>query len=395
MAIIPNDLPGLVAQLSALVNASRDNVPTPAIEELAEKILWATRPVLPDPMLRMYNYVEIVVLRLFIDWEVFENIPLEGTISYAQLAKKVDADESLLRRYAWALVARRILRQQGEDDIAHTEVSKVYLPGRPERNMFTFYYDEMFSTCVKMPAFYSHYGRHEPRSQNHTPYSFGHGQPEKTLWEICHQQPERLNRVMEAMDTAQHGPTLAGSYDFTWLRGKISSEQHRDRILFVDVGGGKGHITKAVLQQNLFIPHGRAVLEDREEVIQQVMSNRDPGLSDVKLQAHNFHDKQPIENALVYFICRCLHNYSDDVSANILTRLSNAMAPDSKVLIAETVMDNPPMAMQSMFDFTMINIGGKERTLKGWTELAARAGLKVENVYGRGQFIQIIECVKY
>ncbi|KAJ0368273.1 hypothetical protein COL26b_010924 [Colletotrichum chrysophilum] len=381
MAITPSELPGLISQLSALVNSNRDGAPTPEMELIAEKILYATRPYGNDAMNRIYPYVEIVTIRLFMDWGVFENIPDEGTISYAQLAKRVDADESILRRYAWILVARNILIQTGEELLSHSEVSKKYRPGNLEVRLATFYYDEMFLTAVKMPEYFRHYGRREPTQQNHTPYSYGHGEPDKTLWEICHKEPARLKRVMDAMDTVTHGPMIGKEYDFSWLKERIADPAQKDRILFVDVGAGKGHITKAILQENPFIPHDRVALEDRDEVMKQVVANPDPGLAGVKLQSHDFHKEQPIKKAFIYFICRCLHNYSDEVSGKMLTHLSQAMGSDSRVLVAEMVMDDPPQPLQAMYDFTMLDIGGKERTAKNWAQMAAGAGLKVNKIY--------------
>ncbi|KAI8276305.1 hypothetical protein K4K60_007839 [Colletotrichum sp. SAR11_57] len=381
MAITPSELPGLISQLSALVNSNRDGAPTPEMELIAEKILYATRPYGNDAMNRIYPYVEIVTIRLFMDWGVFENIPDEGTISYAQLAKRVDADESILRRYAWILVARNILIQTGEELLSHSEVSKKYRPGNLEVRLATFYYDEMFLTAVKMPEYFRHYGRREPTQQNHTPYSYGHGEPDKTLWEICHKEPARLKRVMDAMDTVTHGPMIGKEYDFSWLKERIADPAQKDRILFVDVGAGKGHITKAILQENPFIPHDRVALEDRDEVMKQVAANPDPGLAGVKLQSHDFHKEQPIKKAFIYFICRCLHNYSDEVSGKMLTHLSQAMGSDSRVLVAEMVMDDPPQPLQAMYDFTMLDIGGKERTAKNWAQMAAGAGLKVNKIY--------------
>lgn len=157
-------------------------------------------------------------------------------------------------------------------------------------------YDEILTSALKMPEFFAHYGRREPVGQTHTPFSFGHGEPGKTVWEIAHQSPERLRRVMEAMGSAQLGPLIAESYDFGWVRSRVAEAEERDRVLFVDVGGGKGHVTKAVLAQNEFIPRHRAVLEDRDEVVRAVAEAPGPGLEGVRLQGHDFHTEQSIKS---------------------------------------------------------------------------------------------------
>ncbi|TDZ33993.1 Methyltransferase fsa4 [Colletotrichum spinosum] len=397
MAIIPDQLPGLVAQLSALVNSAHEGSPPyEAMHDIAEKILYATRPHMLDPMQRVFPSVDLAVLRLFIDWNVLDAIPLHGAIAYKDLAGKVAAEEKILKRYTWILVARKILTQTDENHVAHTEISKLYRRDGPASTAFTFYYDEILPGIMKLPQYHAHYGRREPVMQNHTPFSFGHEQPDKTVWEIAHQDPRRLKRAMDTMDICQDGPTIAGVYDFGWVSDVVAKEGDASRVLFVDVGSGKGHVTKAILEQNKFIPRERTVLQDREDVMEQVASLRDPGLTGVRLQSHDFHDEQPIKNALIYFVCRCLHNYSDEVATKMLTHLGNAMASDSRILIAEIAMSDPPSAFQSAHDMTMVALGGKERTVKDWAELAGRAGLAVKETHGLNSdaWIHVIECVR-
>ncbi|KAF6828292.1 o-methyltransferase [Colletotrichum plurivorum] len=286
------------------------------MQNLAEKILFATRPHMIDPMKRVFHIVDTLSIRLLIDWKVFDAIPMEEAVSYADLASKVDAEESIRRGPRHLHQDARVLR------------------------------------------------------------------------------PLRLRRVMEAMGSVQLGPMVAASYDFGWVRGRVAEAEERDRVLFVDVGGGKGHVTKAVLAQNGFIPRRLAVLEDREEVVRAVAEAGEPGLEGVRLQGHDFHTEQPIKNALMYTICRYIHDYGEEVAVKMMRHLRDAMAPDSKLLIAECVMGDPPTSFETMMDFIMIDLGGKERTAKEWAELAARAGLRVENIHGAGREIQVVECVK-
>jgi hypothetical protein len=98
---------------------------------------------------------------------------------------------------------------------------------------------------------------------------------------------------------------------------------------------------------------------------------------------------------LIYFIRRCLHDYSDDDCVGILKELVAAAAPDSKILICEQIVENPPPPLVAQTDFCMINIAGKERTHKMFEELATRAGLKVAKVsVALGTPVGIVECVK-
>lgn len=147
---------------------------------------------------------------------------------------------------------------------------------------------------MKLPAYFAQYGRREPVTRRHTPYAFAHGSPEREIWEILQDNPEQLMRAMKSMEMVQQFIPLAGIYDFGWVEAMIA-EQH-ERPIFVDVGGGKGHAIKAILKENPFIPSERVILQDRDEVIEQVTTLKDPELQGVQLQVHDFHKAQPVKS---------------------------------------------------------------------------------------------------
>lgn len=383
----------LASQLSQLASSTSNDVEkNSAAVDIAQKILTATRGPIPDWMDRMINVMELTGLKLLLDWNALDMIPLEDSITYAELAKRLCADEPLLRRLAWVLVSSGMLRQVDEDKIAHTEKSRQYLPGTPNELLLHMMFEEHVMTALKLPEYFAQYGRREPATRRHTPYAFSRGQPEKEIWEIHQENPEQVTRFMGVMETVQSFIPLAGIYDFSWVETKLS-EQH-DRPLLVDVGGSKGHAIKAIMKENPFIPADRIILQDRDEVIQQVVELKDSGLDGIDLQVHDFHKAQPVKNALIYWIRRCLHDYGDEDCATILTHLSDAMSSDSKVLIVEYVLPSPPPPIGAMTDFSMLGIGGKERTANDWEVLVARSGLKIEKIHGLDMKMQVIECVK-
>ncbi|KAJ0164647.1 Demethylsterigmatocystin 6-O-methyltransferase, partial [Colletotrichum tanaceti] len=253
-------------------------------------------------------------------------------------------------------------------------------------------FEEHIVTALKLPEYFAKYGRREPATRTHTPYSFARGRPEKEIWELHQENPEQVKKFMKGMEMVQQFVPLGGIYDFGWVKSKLS--EGNDNPIFVDVGGSKGHAIKAILEENPFLPAERVILQDRDEVIEQVTALKDPGLEHVKLQVHDFYAEQPVKNAPIYWIRRCLHDYGDDDSVKILSRLSHAMGSDSKVLVVEYVLQNPPPSVGAMTDFGMMNIGGKERTAADWEAVVARAGLKIERIHGLDKKMQVIECAK-
>jgi hypothetical protein len=98
--------------------------------------------------------------------------------------------------------------------------------------------------------------------------------------------------------------------------------------------------------------------------------------------------------ALIYHTRWCLHDYSDDECVVILKNQVEAMAPDSKLLIGEIVMSNPPKQSAVTMDMLLGTIGGKERTIEGFHDLAFRAGLRITSVHSGPRDMAIMECEK-
>ncbi|KAK2002733.1 O-methyltransferase [Colletotrichum falcatum] len=388
MSNISDSLSESASQLSRLATSScSDDEKKKDAVVVAQNVLDAARGPVPDWMDRTINAMQLVSLKLFLEWGVFDIIPPDNSVSYEHLASQLAADASLIKRLSWVLIAGGILDQVGEDRVAHTEKSKSYFSGTPNE-----LYEEHVLTTLRLPEYFAIYGRREPATRVHTPYAFARGKPESEVWELQEEDPEQVKRTMKSMEMVQKFIPLEGIYDFTWVEAKLSED--RDRTIFVDVGGSKGHAIKAILKENPFIPGNRVVLQDRDEVIEQVVALKDPELERVNLQPHDFHTEQPAKNALIYWIRRCLHDFGDDDSVKILSQLSDAMGSDSKVLVVEYVLRNPPSLMGAMADFGMMNIGGKERTAGNWETLVARAGLRIEKIHGMNLKMQVIECVK-
>lgn len=269
---------------------------------------------------------------------------------------------------------------------------------------------------MSMPRYFDEYGRKEPQTINHVPATFAYGHPEMSVYEMIGRNPawtKRFSRQMEAMEINM---PIAGVYDFDWLVQRVQEEtaEDKDRPVFVDVGGSIGQAVKAIMAENPALPPGRFVLQDRQEVISSPQVVNDPELGDVTKIAVDFHREQPTKGtsegerlcaheliaetgSYIYFIRRCCHNYPDRVVSNMLRVIAESMAEDSRVLIQEDVMDNPPQPLAATLDVLMLGLGGKQRTLDCWIQVAAAAGLEVSGVSrgkGRWTSLGVVECIK-
>ena len=241
-----------------------------------------------------------------------------------------------------------------------------------------------------LPEYFSRYGRREPAGQLDTIFAFANGDPSLTVWEHMHRDAGRKRAFMEAMSTFAASMGGMDAYDLSWVVEAGAREP--DRTLVVDVGGGKGHEIGAMKRHAPGLDVGRCVVEDLPEVVEEARAEARGELRRAAFVAADFHAEQPVRGALLYHIRRCLHDYGDDDCVGILAMIRGAMLPDSRLLVVEKVIGNPPSALDAASDLYMAVLGGKERTLEGFRAITGRAGLEVKGVYTNGA-ISVVECV--
>lgn len=154
-------------------------------------------------------------------------------------------------------------------------------------------FDENYFAYIHMPQYFVKTGLREPQALSHNPYSFANGQFDKSYWDILGQDPERVGTFMRAMDTTQEMMPTKGIYDYSWVRNEL--DRDTSRAVFVDVGGGKGHVVQAVCEENEWLPRERCIVQDRQDVVDQAERLDTPGLRGVKFMAHDFNSKQTIQ----------------------------------------------------------------------------------------------------
>lgn len=101
---------------------------------------------------------------------------------------------------------------------------------------------------------------------------------------------------------------------------------------------------------------------------------------------------------MIYYIRRCLHDWSDSDCVRILQQIAGAMqAGVSRLLISEIVLPEIAADLEAgWMDLTMITCSGRERTEAQWRSLLDLAGLSLEKVYhALGTNYAVVEaCLK-
>ena len=91
-----------------------------------------------------------------------------------------------------------------------------------------------------------------------------------------------------------------------------------------------------------------------------------------------------------------LHDWPDEVAAQILTRIKAAMKPGySRILINENVIPLEKAQWEATaLDIMMLTLlSSRERTQNDWEKLVGMAGLRINKIYTAANGVEsIIEC---
>lgn len=278
-----------------------------------------------------------------------------------------------------------------------------------------------------MPKYFDHLGLVDPNDSRQTSMAFGEGRLGSTPFDIIYADEERRKAFIACLTVNDRQNPALGKYDLNWVIKQ--AEQSPSRALVVDVGGGDGRALMAMFKAWPNLARHRCVLEDLPEVISEVRHAADPNLAGVQMVPADFNKEQPIKGslssnllavdsfpfyalfkrerklgntrltdirclgALLYYIRQCLHNHPDDKCAALLQVLAGAMAPDSRLLIVEALLDDPATTHQAALDLMMMGIAGRERTLANFEEILDKAGLRITQVLQTHELSATIECM--
>ncbi|KAB8274790.1 S-adenosyl-L-methionine-dependent methyltransferase [Aspergillus minisclerotigenes] len=157
------------------------------------------------------------------------------------------------------------------------------------------------------------------------------------------------------------------------------ARQDPSATLMVDVGGGPGQELIRFKERHSDIP-GRLVLQDLPLTLQRI-EKLPEGIESME---YDFFTPQPVKGARAYFLRDVLHNWSDAKSAQILSRIVEAMDPEySTLLIDDYVLPDIGAELRAAeMDILMwLHTAGLERTVSQWKSLFRMAGLELVEIW--------------
>lgn len=154
-----------------------------------------------------------------------------------------------------------------------------------------------------------------------------------------------------------------------------------------DIGGGRGHLLRAVLDA---APEAHGTLFDLPSVIESF----DLDVPRLSLHAGDFF-VDPLPAADAYTLMEVLHDWDDAAAAAILTAVRRAAPAGATVLVIEAVVDDQRLdPVVHTLDVIMLAItGGQERTSEQLDQLLVSTGFRTAGVLTTGGPLRIVEAV--
>ncbi len=173
-----------------------------------------------------------------------------------------------------------------------------------------------------------------------------------------------------------------------YVAGVLAAYNFSGFGLVGDIGGGRGHLLRAVLDATLT---AKGVLFDLPHVVTEaagLISER------LQLQAGDFFtDPLPVCDA--YLVMQVIHDWGDADALAILRAIRRAAPTHAKLLIIEQfIPDDPGPHWSKILDIHMMTLlGGMERTRQQFATLLEQAGFAFAREIDTGADVVILEAV--
>jgi len=207
----------------------------------------------------------------------------------------------------------------------------------------------------------------------------------KGIYDYLEDHPEQwdiLNKSMSNLTELAIEPILS-AYDFSSCG------------ILADIGGGDGLLLSSILHEN---PCITGILYDRmESMIRAESIFAEFNVTGrITILYGNFFESVP-SGARVYILKNILHNWSDEDCIKILGNIHKVLPDEGKILLIEMVIseDNKP-SFGKLIDIQMMVFmnKGKERTVKEYETILARAGFRISKITPTIAPVSIIEAMK-
>ncbi|KAM3449464.1 hypothetical protein MY3296_006929 [Beauveria thailandica] len=240
---------------------------------------------------------QIFSLRWLCRFNVVSLVPLDGSISYADLAAAAKVPLKQLKSIVRMLMCANFFAETASQDVQHTRLSAQFARSEPLQTWATFLAEDSIIMGLKMYEATSKWGA--TTSKTETSFNLALG-TDKPFFEWLSTTPEATKKFSGYMKAVTATATV------------------------INIGGSSGHASIALTRKHKGI---KFIVQDLTRVIQNVNAtsiNEDASVRDrITFTEHDFFEPQPVEDA------------------DILQNITTAMRPDARIIIMDSALPFP------------------------------------------------------
>ncbi|GKZ37597.1 hypothetical protein AbraIFM66950_009214 [Aspergillus brasiliensis] len=362
-----------------------DEIPEAARYQLLDAI-DKLRVAVEPPLLTIRNFCfghyGLVAVRVAMGMGIFDAFASVDNVEMtaAALNEKTKGDKSLLVRLMRVLCANHVFKETGLEKYQPLPLAIMLSSNSPPSEVIKHFHSDM-KASVRSFDYFEARGYKNPEDAYDTAFQLGFDTKEH-YFEWLQHNPEELHAFNTVMEVGNRSLEGVQWYDFYPWQEKLATTGGTDRVLLVDIGGGKGHDLSGFKRKFPEIKNP-LIVQDLPGVIGDI---QEPLIEGVTAVGHNMFDPQPVKGAKAYYMRTVLHDWPDKQALQALGHVHDAMAADSVLLINENVLPemNAPGFSASMDIIMMELYGSLERTEKQWLELLEKAQFRVVKVWRSG-----------
>ncbi|KAI1427081.1 S-adenosyl-L-methionine-dependent methyltransferase [Xylaria sp. FL1777] len=276
-----------------------------------------------------------VSVGIILEFNIPALIPLEGAISLSELAAKAGLLEDKLARIVRYAITNFIFCEPQPNYIAHTALSAALARDPQFATYLRLCLVDLAPVNVALPRALRMWPESESVTECGVNAAFNTNEPFFKWLSRDATRQARFDQGMVGFSTGDGG--AAGRSSNTDIAAYPWGTALPANAVVVDVGGGSGHVSKALAQ---IFPSFRITVQDRPEVVAAaVRGTSNP--SNLTYQAHSFFEQQPLVGADVYFLRQVIHDWPGPEAVSILRALTPALKPGARVLVSEYVVPSP------------------------------------------------------
>jgi cyclopropane fatty-acyl-phospholipid synthase-like methyltransferase len=289
----------------------------------------------------------------------------------AELEVNADALNRLLRLLASHGIFERVFDQK-EAKYGHNKLSRALREDHPQSV-------KAYVRLLGLPVLWDNWGKLGEVVRSGGPAIkeiFGYFQEHPEVTEI-------FDAGMKSKAQAAIGQVIA-NYDFSGFK------------TIADVGGGLGHLLKAILAAT---PNVRGILFDQPHVVNR--AELEPALQGrMEAKGGDFF-KGPLPRCDAYVVMEVLHDWTDEQSREILRQVRRFAPDEAKLLVVETVLPDESaweagegQHFGNHLDINMLVLtGGRERTPEEFAQMFSDSGWRMSRVVKTASPYSIVEAL--